>query len=108
MKKLFLAAALFISLGAMAQNPKMNDAKMDHKMKDGVMMKNGKMMTMMDGKTMMMDKDMTLKDGTMVMTSGMYKNKKGKTMQLKEGECLSMDGKKTKMKKEMSAMPMKN
>jgi hypothetical protein len=29
-------------------------------------------------------------------------------MQLKEGECLTMDGKKTKMKKEMGDMPMKN
>jgi hypothetical protein len=108
MKKLFFAVALFISLGTMAQDAKMDDSKMDHKMKDCVMMKDGKMMTMMDGKTMMMDKDMTLKDGTMVMTSGMYKNKKGKTMQLKEGECLTMDGKKTKMKKEMDKMPMKN
>src|SRR5579862_2917818 len=108
MKKLLLAVAIFCSLGAMAQDSKMDDAKMDHKMKDCVMMKDGKMMTMMDGKTMVMDKDMTLKNGTVVMTNGMVKTKKGKTMQLKDGESLDMNGKKMKMKKDMQDMPMKN
>jgi hypothetical protein len=42
------------------------------------------------------------------MTNGMVKTKKGKTTQLKEGECLTMDGKKTKMKKDMNDMPVKN
>jgi hypothetical protein len=108
MKKLLLAAAIFCSMGAMAQDSKMDDAKMDHKMKDCVMMKDGKMMTMMDGKTMVMDKDMTLSNGTMVMTNGMMKTKKGKMMQLKEGESVTMDGKMTKMKKAMEDMPAKN
>ena len=39
MKKLLLAVAMFCSLGAMAQDPKMDDGKMDHKMKDCVMRK---------------------------------------------------------------------
>ena len=46
--------ALMLTFGAMAQT----------KMKDGVMMKDGKMMMMKNGKTMMMDKDMTMSNGT--------------------------------------------
>jgi len=64
-----------------------------HKMKDCVMMEDGKMMVMKGGKTMEMNKDMTLANGTTVMTDGSVKWKNGKTAMLKDGECIYMDGK---------------
>lgn len=70
------------------------------KMKDCVMMKDGKMMVMKDGKTMMMDQDMTMKNGSMVMKDGTVKMKDGKTMMMKEGESMDMNGK-MKMKGKM-------
>ena len=74
--------ALMFTFSAMAQT----------KMKDGVMMKDGKMMMMKDGKTMMMDKDMTMSNGTMVMMDGTVKMKDGKTMMMKNGQMMGMDG----------------
>ena len=60
----------------------------------GVMMKDGKMMMMMDGKaTGPMDHDMTMSDGTKVMTNGMVKMKDGKEMHMKDGQMMMMDGK---------------
>lgn len=74
-------------------------------MKDCCMMKDGKMMTMMDGKTMPMDHDMTMKNGTMVSSTGECTMKDGKKMMMKEGECMEMSGKmgkcSTMMKKGM-------
>jgi len=66
--------------------------------KDGMMMKDGKMMMMKDGKMMMMDKDMTIGNGTMVMMDGTVKMKDGKTMTMKDGEMIDMNGKMKKMK----------
>lgn len=54
---------------------------------------NGKVMKMMDGKTVALDKTMTTKNGTTVMTDGTMKTKEGKTMKMKEGECMDMSGK---------------
>ena len=68
--------------------------KTDHsKMKDCCMMKDGKMMCMMDGKTMPMEKDMTMKNGTMCMKNGECIMKDGTKMQMKEGQCMDMNGK---------------
>ena len=72
---------------------------------NGVMMKDGKMMMMMDGKAAgPMDHDMTLSDGTKVMKDGMVKMKDGKEMPMKEGQMLMMDG---KMMEGGKAMEMK-
>ncbi|MGY4386506.1 uncharacterized protein YdeI (BOF family) [Pedobacter sp. UYP24] len=104
MKKVLIAlTAVVLSFSAMAQTNNM-------KMKDGCMMKDGKMMMMKDGKMMSMDKDMTMKNGTMVMSSGMVKMKDGKTMMMKNGYCVDMDGKviKTmKMKHKKKTVHMK-
>ena len=62
------------------------------------MMKDGKMMTMMNGKMMAMDKDMTMSNGTVCMMDGTCKMIDGKTMMMKEGETCDMDGKMGKMK----------
>lgn len=72
----------------------------NQKMKDCVMMVDGKMMQMKGGKTMAMDQDMTMKNGTMVMKDGTMKMKNGKTTMLKEGESMDMTGK-MKMKGKM-------
>ena len=61
---------------------------------NGVMMKEGKMMMMMDGKAAgPMDHDMTMSDGTKVMKDGMVKMKDGKEMHMKDGQMMMMDGK---------------
>jgi hypothetical protein len=61
---------------------------------NGVMMKDGKMMMMMDGKPAgPMDHDMTMSDGTKVMKDGMVKMKDGKEMHMKDGQMMMMDGK---------------
>jgi hypothetical protein len=63
------------------------------KMKDCcMMMKGGKMMCMKDSKTMPMDKDMTMKNGTKCMTNGDCMMKDGKTMKMKAGDCMDMNG----------------
>jgi hypothetical protein len=62
--------------------------------KDGVMMKNGKMTMMQDGKEVTrMDRETTLSDGTKVMMNGKMVMKGGKEMQMKEGQMVMMDGK---------------
>lgn len=94
MKNLILLfTALTISLGVFSQGTKMADKPM----KDCCMMKDGKMMCMKGGKTMAMDKDMTMKDGTTVMKDGTVKMKGGKTMKMKNGESIDMDGKMSEM-----------
>jgi Domain of unknown function (DUF6799) len=61
---------------------------------NGVMMKDGKMMMMTDGKASgPMDHDMTMSDGTKVMKDGMVKMKDGKEMHMKDGQMMMMDGK---------------
>ena len=96
MKKIMvLVLSLFFSLGVFSQT----DMQMK---KDGVMMKDGKMMVMKDGKSMMMDKEMMMKNGTTVMMDGTVKMKDGKTMMMKEGDMMDMAG---KMK--MHKMPKK-
>jgi hypothetical protein len=102
MKKLFvlmIASTFSVGLFAQAgQEKKMEhkEKKMEHhmgmhKMKDCVMMEDGKMMVMEGGKTMAMDKDMTMKNGAVVMQNGSVKWKNGKTTMLKDGECVYMD-----------------
>jgi hypothetical protein len=61
---------------------------------DGVMMRNGKMMMMKDGKAMgPMQGDMTMSDGTKMMTDGTMMMKDGTKMQMKDGQTMTMDGK---------------
>jgi len=70
------------------------DQKNDNTNKNCAMtMTNGKMMMVVDGKTVIMDKEMTTKNGTVVMMDGTVKMKGGKTMKMKEGDCMDMSGK---------------
>jgi hypothetical protein len=59
----------------------------------GVMMKDGKMMMMKDGKaTGPMEHEMTMGDGTKMMMDGTMKMKDGKEMHMKDGQMMMMDG----------------
>jgi hypothetical protein len=72
--------------------------------KDGVMMKNGKMTMMQDGKEVTrMDRETTLSDGTKVMMNGKMVMKGGKEVQMKEGQMVMMDGKMMESGKSMAS-----
>jgi len=62
--------------------------------KDGVMMKDGKMTRMQDGKDIgRMDREMTISNGTRIMLDGKMVTKDGKHMQMTEGQTVMLDGK---------------
>jgi hypothetical protein len=100
---MFLAIAFVLGTTVVSAQQKMDkmDQKMDHKMKDCIMMKDGKMMVEKGGSTMEMKEDMTLSNGTMVMKDGSVKTKDGKMMKMKDGDCIYMNGKMKKMSAKM-------
>src|SRR6516225_8180865 len=60
---------------------------------DGVVMKDGRMMMMKDGRaTEQMTADITLQDGTKVTTSGVVKMRDGEEKQLNNGAIMLMNG----------------
>ena len=62
--------------------------------KDGIIMKDGKMMMMHSGKEVSrMDRETTLSNGTKVMMNGKMVTKDGKEIQMHEGQMIMMDGK---------------
>ena len=62
--------------------------------KDGIMMKDGKMTMMQDGKEITrMDRETTLSNGAKVTMKGKMVTKDGKEMQMQEGQMVMMDGK---------------
>jgi hypothetical protein len=62
--------------------------------KDGVMMKDGKMVRLQEGKDIgRMDREMTMSNGTRVMMNGKMMMKDGKETQLQEGQIMMLDGK---------------
>ena len=62
--------------------------------KDGVMMKDGKMWRLQDGKEIgRMDRETTMTNGSKVMMNGKMMMKDGKEMQLQEGQIIMLDGK---------------
>ncbi len=106
------------SAGGMQGNRMMNDSmhqgmngmqKGMHgmgKMKDCVMMHDGKVMVMKGGQHMPLDQQMTLPNGTTVMTDGTVKMADGTTKMLKDGECIYMDGTMGKMPMMKNKMKM--
>ena len=98
-KVLFVLAIALLGNGAFSQ--------MEKKMHDCVMMKDGKMMAMKSGKSMMMTKDMKMSNGTMVMKDGTVKMKDGSTSTLKDGEYVDMKGKMGTMDDKMKMGKMK-
>ena len=62
--------------------------------KDGIMMKDGKMTMMVDGKEITrMDRETTLSNGAKVTMKGKMVTKDGKEIQMQEGQMVMMDGK---------------
>ena len=62
--------------------------------KDGVMMKEGKVVRLQDGKDIgRMDRETTMSNGTRVQMNGKMVMKDGKEIQLQEGQSLMLDGK---------------
>jgi hypothetical protein len=70
-------------------------------MKDGFMMKEGKMWMMKGGQSMQLEKEMTLANGWKVMPNGEVLMKEGKKMQMKDGMKMDMTGKMMKAGKMM-------
>jgi hypothetical protein len=94
MKKLICVGSFLLLSGMAVMAQIGTDSKMmDHKMKDCIMMKEGKVMVMKGGMSMQLMKDTTLKHGVMVMMDGTVKQKDGTTHMLKEGESVMADGK---------------
>ena len=78
---LFLSVSFLASTGVAAE-------------KDGIMMKDGKMVMFHDGKEIgRMDRETTMSNGVKVMMNGKLVMKDGKESQLQEGQMLMMDGK---------------
>jgi hypothetical protein len=78
---LFLSVSFLASSGMAAE-------------KDGVIMKDGKMWRMQDGREIgRMDRETTLSNGTKVMMNGKMMLKDGKETQLQEGQIMMLDGK---------------
>jgi hypothetical protein len=62
--------------------------------KDGVMMRDGKMWRLQDGKEIgRMDRETTMANGTRVTMNGKMMMKDGKEVQLQEGQIVMLDGK---------------
>lgn len=62
--------------------------------KDGVTMKDGKMVRLTEGKEIgRMDRETTMSNGTRVMMNGKMMMKDGKEIQLQEGQIMMLDGK---------------
>lgn len=62
--------------------------------KDGVMMKDGKVVRLSEGKDIgRMDRETTLSNGAKVSMNGKLRLKDGKEMQLQEGQIVMLDGK---------------
>lgn len=62
--------------------------------KDGVVMKEGKMYRLQDGKEIgRMDRETTMRDGSKIMMNGKMVTKDGKQTQLQEGQMVMLDGK---------------
>ena len=55
-------------------------------------MKDGKMTTMVDGKEVVMDKEVTMKNGMKCLPDGTCIDKNGKKIKMKNGECCDMNG----------------
>jgi hypothetical protein len=98
MKKiLMIMAAVAFSFASIAQNStsgKMETKKETKKASPRCFeMKNGKIMQMKEGSTTEILGETTLENGAVLTKDGVIKMPDGSTRQVKEGECVNMDGK---------------
>ncbi|MFO7657565.1 MAG: DUF6799 domain-containing protein [Bacteroidales bacterium] len=91
------------------QNQNMQNNPVGNPYPDGVMMQNGKMMMVKNGKTTVLDKDMTMSNGTKIMSNGTCIKKDGTKTTMKEGQHMDMSGNmvpaKTNKDKNMEMVP---
>lgn len=74
------------------QNQNIQSNPVDVSFRDGVTMQNGKVMNIINGKSTILDRELTLGNGTKVMANGAYIKKDGTRLMLKEGQQLDMSG----------------
>jgi len=87
--------ALFLSLSFLASSVMAAE-------KNGIMMKDGRMTVMHDGKEITgMDRETTLSNGAKVTMKGKLITKDGKEMQMQEGQMVMLDGKMKEGDKDM-------
>jgi|GEM_PF-1069660 len=86
------------------QQPKVQNSAVQKSHPDGVMMLNGKMMMVKNGKSSILDHNMTMSNGTKIMMDGSYKKKGGTKMMLKEGQHIDMSGRIIPMKTNKAKM----
>lgn len=116
MKKLFLVfAAIAITAGAYAQNDslkrnmnprvmnniqnqKLQNNPVDKAHPDGVMMQNGKIMKVENGRETILDHDMTMSNGAKIMCDGTYIKEDGTKTMMEEGQHLDLAGNMTFVK----------
>jgi hypothetical protein len=95
MKKMIFGCCLLVSMGAFAQR-KSQEIKATSQKEESecaFTMANGKMMMVVDGKTVIMDKEMKTKNGATVMLDGTIQSSNGKSVKMKNGDCVDMSGK---------------
>ena len=96
-KLLFVLTSTIILIGTTAAQSQREEQKtrQDAVIKnEHLLMKDGKMLQIIDGKEMQMQNHMTLKNGTMIHPDGSYQLKNGKQGHLHNGHCMDMSGKK--------------
>ena len=71
----------------------------DLKLKNGLMMKGGKMLIIKNGTTTEMNEEMYMSNGTKAMTNGIIVRKNGSKVMMHEGDCMDVSGKITPCKK---------
>ena len=108
---LLITACLFATYGAQAQSrpaprrtvaPKARAKAGADMMKDGVMMKDGKLVATEMGMTNPLTADKTLRNGTVITAAGVVTGKDGTTTQLHEGDYVSLTGR-VETRSEMAA-----
>ncbi|MVN76754.1 hypothetical protein GO988_10515 [Hymenobacter sp. HMF4947] len=72
--------------------PRADRPPSSRRFESGVLMKEGKMLTMQNGTLLPMTQTMTMSDGTQVMTDGSVKTADGKSMMLHNGQIVLPDG----------------
>ena len=100
-RMLLAASLLLVVQGVQAQSrpaprrpvaPKARPKAGAGMVKDGVMMKDGKLMATEMGMTNPLTADKTLRNGTIITSSGAVTGKDGTTTQLREGDYVSLSG----------------
>lgn len=102
-KVCLLFFAILINAGIYAQSgspsKEMNPAQPDNiasaentSLPDGYLKKDGKMIIVENGKSGLMEKDITLANGTVIMSTGSYTKKDGENILFKDGEKMDTQG----------------